>query len=170
MKLPKFWTMTWRNADKTLSTDSFVWFVSCSYFCANRFQKSTFWKSFSLNLFIDLHIENFTLSSSFFVKKLTPMAAMYQVRYPSVSGTGAGWRNLELSPLPLSNDQYVFNKRRYHQPQELCHWAVKERIMLYIYQIFMVKIWLVGWSERWIYFKICSMFKKSWSRIFEDLR
>ena len=35
-------------------------------------------------------------------KKLTPMAAMYQVRYPSVSGAGADWRNLELSPLPLS--------------------------------------------------------------------
>ena len=67
--LPKFWTMTWRNADKTLSTDSFVWFVSSSFFCANRFQESTFWKSLSLNLFIDLHIENFTVSSSFFVKK-----------------------------------------------------------------------------------------------------
>ena len=110
-----------------------------------------------------------SLHSFFMKKKLTPMAVMYQVRYPSVSGTGADWRNLELSPLPLSDDQYVFNKRRYHQPQELCHWAVKEKIMLYIYQIFMVKIWLVGWSERWIYFKICSMFNKSWSRIFEEL-
>ena len=66
-------------------------------------------------------------------KKLTPMAVMYQVRYPSVSGTGAGWRNLELSPLPLSNNQYVFNKRRYHQPQELCHWAANKRIQLRIY-------------------------------------
>ena len=36
-------------------------------------------------------------------KKLTPMAAVYQVRCTSVGGTVAGWRNLELSPLPLSN-------------------------------------------------------------------
>ena len=57
-------------------------------------------------LFISLRNETFRKSRclySFFVtKKLTPMAAMYQVRYPPVSGASADWRNLELSPLPLS--------------------------------------------------------------------
>ena len=51
------------------------------------------------------------------------MAAMYQVQYPWVSGAGADWRNLELSPLPLSNDRYILIERRYHQPRELRHWA-----------------------------------------------
>ena len=77
-------------------------------------------------------------------KKLTPMAVLYQVRYPSVSGAGADWRNLELSPLPLSNNQYVFNKRRYHQPQELCHWATLERAKPCIYTKYILKIWFVG--------------------------
>ena len=88
-------------------------------------------------LFISLRNETFRKSRclySFFVtKKLTPMAVVYQVRYPSVSGTGADWRNLELSPLPLSNDQYILNERRYHQPRELRHWATVKGTKLHIY-------------------------------------
>ena len=50
----------------------------------------------------------FSKVTTFKEKKLTPMAVMYQVRYPSVSGAGADWRNLELSPLPLSK-AYTFS-------------------------------------------------------------
>ena len=123
--------------DLWVSTDK-VWFISPKYFCVNRFQFN-FWKNSKLNSswtlkFLELH----TLFILSLWKKLTPMAVMYQVRCPSVSGTGADWRNLELSPLPLSNDQYILNKRRYHQPRELRHWTDECRIKLCIYLINMV--------------------------------
>ena len=115
-----------QRPDLWVSTDK-VWFISPKHFCVNCFQFN-FRKNSRLNSswtlkFFELH----TLFILSLWKKLTPMAVMYQVRYPSVSGTGAGWRNLELSPLPLSNDRYILNERRYHQPRELRHWAIVKR-------------------------------------------
>ena len=63
------------------------------------------------------------------------MVVVYQVRCPSVSGTGADWRNLELSPLPLSNDRYILNKRRYYQPRELCHSTIENVVEPRIHQM-----------------------------------
>ena len=82
------------------------------------------------------------------------MAVMYQVRYPSVSGTGADWRNLELSPLPLSNDQYVLNERRYHQPQELCHWAEYKWTKLRIYDNFYILDLICGFKWEFYFFAL----------------
>ena len=78
------------------------------------------------------------------------MAVMYQVRYHLVSGTGAGWRNLELSPLPLSNDGYILNERRYHQPRELRHWAVIEGTKLHIYPKLNRSNLICGLNLKWI--------------------
>jgi len=48
---------------------------------------------------MDAKVFRITLSSFFLCgKKLTPMAIVYQVRCPSVSGTGADWRNLNFHP------------------------------------------------------------------------
>ena len=83
-------------------------------------------------------------------KKLTPMAVVYQVRYPSVSGTGVGWRNLELSPLPLSNDRYNLNERRYHQPRELHHWAIVKGTKLHICPKLNHSNLICGLNLKWI--------------------
>ena len=78
------------------------------------------------------------------------MAVVYQVRYPSVSGTGADWRNLELSPLPLSNDRYILNERRYHQPRELRHWAIIKSTKLHIYPKLNHSNLICGLNLKWI--------------------
>ena len=78
------------------------------------------------------------------------MAVVYQVRYPSVSGTGADWRNLELSPLPLSNDRYILNERRYHQPRELRHWAIVKGTKLHIYPKLNHSNLICGLNLKWI--------------------
>ena len=139
----RFYGCVFQRPDLWVSTDK-VWLISPKYFCLSCFQ-SYFWKKSKLNSswtlkFLELH----TLFILSLWKKLTPMAVVYQVRCPSVSGTGADWRNLELSPLPLSNDQYILNKRRYHQPRELCHSAIEKGIQPRIYQIWTIEIWFVG--------------------------
>ena len=101
--------------------------LNATYVSLKCFSKSAVWtegSKRSTHLCMMLTSLRLPSPNSLKPQKANSHGSLYQVRYPSVSGTGAGWRNLELSPLPLSNNQYVFNKRRYHQPQELCHWAI----------------------------------------------